>query len=173
MAGASTLDGVNRNSPAVAPACEVATERGLRAKRRADRREADGPVDPDRERRVGADAGAELAGRRRATRDPAAAVRTTAWTGLASRPPASERALVSMVTVYSVSGRQKAVGAIRSCRPAVSQVRLNGLSGEIRSAPATDAASIGASKVISIGAVTAWPVRDGVEHLGVDGLRVR
>ena len=61
---------------------------------------------------------------------PAGAVRTTARTGVSSRPPASERALVSMVTVYSVSGCQCAVGAMVSCLPAASHETLTALSGD-------------------------------------------
>ena len=82
---------------------------------------------------------------------PAAAVSTTVRIGAPSLPPSSERALPSMVTVYSVSGRQWAVGAIVRWRPAASHETLIGPSGEIRSAPATDAASMGASNSISIG----------------------
>ena len=85
---------------------------------------------------------------------PALVVRTTARTGLSRRPPCSDRALVSIVTVYRVSGCQCAIGAIVSCRPAASHVTLMALSGETRRAPATDAASIGESNLTSMGAVT-------------------
>ena len=90
---------------------------------------------------------------------PAARVSTTARTGEPRRPPASERALGSIVTVYSVSGRQCSAGATVRRWPAVSHRIVIASSGVTRSAPATDAASIGASNEIWIGALSAWPVR--------------
>ena len=57
--GLSVLHGVKTNSPDAAPSLQVAVERGRRAERRAHGRERDGPIELDRERRVGADPIAE------------------------------------------------------------------------------------------------------------------
>ena len=91
---------------------------------------------------------------------------TAACTGDASAPPSAPRADASTVIVYRVSSRPGGDrGRWWSVLPAASQENVTAASGERRSAWATDAASIGASKPTVIGALRLVAGEDGVEEL--------
>ncbi len=78
--------------------------------------------------------------------------------GWASVPPSAARAVAATVSEYRVSGRQWSSGAIRRFRPASSHENWTAVSGTIRSAAATEAGSIGASKERLNGRPSGCPV---------------